>query len=173
MEPKAIVELMDLYGPMTIADFGSGPGFFTMPIAEKISSEGTVYAFDIQKGPLRVLRRKAEERQLHNIRTIAADLEKPQGTHLKDASVDRIIAAQILFQAENPLLILTEAFRILKKHGTLIIVEWDTEPIGLFGPKHEYRIPKNKLLEFLLSRGFTISRTLQVSGHHHAILCKK
>ncbi|MBD3317168.1 MAG: methyltransferase domain-containing protein [Chitinivibrionales bacterium] len=46
----------------TVADFGCGPGFFTVPMAEMVGGSGKVLAFDIQQAMLEIVRRNAEKK---------------------------------------------------------------------------------------------------------------
>ncbi len=172
-KPNDLIEAMDIYGPMKIADFGAGAGFFTLPIAEKISEEGRVYALDIQEGPLESLRREAQNRNLHTIETIRANLEQKNGSHLKDSSLDRVFAANILFQTQDKLALFAEAYRILKKGGTLTIVEWDPDALPRMGPRHEHRLSKTSLRELVARAGFEVVREISLSDHFHGIIAKK
>ena len=164
---------MNIYGPMKIADFGAGAGFLALLAAEKISDSGKVFALDIQEEPLEALRREARERNLHNIETIRADLEQKNGSHLKEASVDRVLVANILFQSENKRALFSEAFRVLKKNGTLTIVEWNPDAPHRLGPRHENRISKKLLLELLGNAGFELVREISLGEHFHGIVAKK
>jgi ubiquinone/menaquinone biosynthesis C-methylase UbiE len=171
--PEEAIEAMDLYGPMVVADFGAGCGFFSIPAAEKISDQGVIYALDIQEQPLALLRKRAQEKHLSTIQTIRADLEKKGGSHLKDASVDRVIIANILFQAPDKKAVLHEAFRILKKSGKLIVVEWRNDLTGSLGPRHEGRIAKEALIDLLAASPASYEKEFTIGEHHYGIVYKK
>lgn len=47
IDPQSIIEQLDLKEEMIVADFGSGAGYFTLPIAKKIENGGTIYALDV------------------------------------------------------------------------------------------------------------------------------
>ena len=58
---KPEVLFADLVKPgMTVMDFGSGMGFFTIPMARLVGDEGRVISVDLQQRMLDVLRRRAE-----------------------------------------------------------------------------------------------------------------
>ena len=61
--PKRI--LCGLVGPGdTAVDLGCGPGFFTLPLAEMVSSDGSVIAVDLQAAMLDKVRSRAERKGL-------------------------------------------------------------------------------------------------------------
>lgn len=170
-KPSEVIEALNLYGPMVIADFGAGAGLFTIPSAERITSDGKVFALDIQEEPLEVLRADARSRHLHNIHTMRVNLELPGGSKLKDASVDLVLATHVLFQTEKKDIVAREAFRILKKGGTLVIVEWYMgSPVG---PRVQVRIPKDTVTSFIVPLGFRIQDEFLMGNHSYGIILKK
>ncbi|MEK7576724.1 MAG: class I SAM-dependent methyltransferase [Patescibacteria group bacterium] len=171
--PEETIDSMDFYGPMIIADFGAGVGYFSIPIAKKIAKEGIVYAFDIQEAPLEILRKKATSSHLYNIQTMRADLERPGGSNLAQESIDRVIIANILFQATQKQQVLQEAVRILKKGGKIIIVEWNTAAVQVFGPRGEVRLSKEQIENFLTPMGCAIEKEFSIGDHHSGYVYTK
>lgn len=169
--PEELVESLNIHGPRTVADFGSGAGFFALPVAERLSEGGSLWAFDIQEYPLEVLRSRARERNIENIKTIRADLEKKGGSRLKDESADLAVLAHIIFQAEHKVALLEEAFRVLKKGATLVIVEW--MPDSEIGPPPEERISQEKLRERLGQMGFLVTKEFLLAKYSYGYLATK
>ena len=168
--PDRAIEALDIYGPMIIADFGAGSGYFAISAAKKISSDGKIFAFDIQEEPLAVLRSEARAMHMHNVHTFRANLEQHKGSHLADESVDRVIIAHVLFQAPDKDAMISEAFRILKRGGKILIVEWaDAGP----GPEHSRRILQEVIERMLTSHHFTTDKKLALSDHHYGIIASK
>lgn len=171
VNPEQVIDSLDFYGPMVIADFGAGAGFFSVPIAKKISQEGKVYSFDIQEPPLEVIRARAKESHLHNIETIRADLEKARGSQLASQSVDRVIIANILFQASAKEQIIKEAYRILKKRGKMIFVEWNTDELTIpLGPLRRTRISRDMIRSWLKPLECPIEKEFAIGGHHYGMV---
>ena len=152
---------------------GTAMVMFSIPAAEKISGTGVIYALDIQEPPLALLRKRAREKHLYNIQTIRSDLEKHGGSHLKDAAADRVIIANILFQAPDKNAVLREAFRILKKSGKLIIVEWRSDSTGSIGPRRAGRITKEALIDLLAAHPASYEKEFDIGDHHYGIVYKK
>ncbi len=168
--PDRATEALDLYGPMIVADFGAGSGYFAISAAQKISREGRVLAFDIREEPLEVLRSSARTAHLYNIETYRANLEENHGSHLADEGVDRIILAHILFQAHDKSAIIKEALRILKHGGKMLVVEWSTSRLG---PRQEHRVSPSTLENTLSSHGFAIEKKLVLGDHYYGVIAQK
>src|SRR3989338_9848578 len=91
LEPERIVRYFGLERGDHAADFGAGHGYFTIPIARAVGGEGRVYALDIQKAALDIIRAKAKLEHLLNIDLIWADLDMPHGSRIKDKTLDFVL----------------------------------------------------------------------------------
>ncbi|PIR69558.1 MAG: hypothetical protein COU47_02275 [Candidatus Niyogibacteria bacterium CG10_big_fil_rev_8_21_14_0_10_46_36] len=172
LDPKDITKQANIKEGMIVADFGSGSGFRTIPIAHAVGRSGRVYALDIQKEMLEVVRGKAKADHLLNVYTIWADLESPNGSTLKDDYTDHVVVANILFQADDKDAVAKEAFRILKSKGTASVVEWDISA-GVLGPPKEQLIDKAKTKEVFTAAGFIWDKEFYTGEHHYGLLFKK
>jgi ubiquinone/menaquinone biosynthesis C-methylase UbiE len=123
IDPKKIIENLDLKPDMLAADFGCGSGGSAIPLAKKLY-EGLVYAFDVQEGPLNALKGRSIAEKINNIKTVRADLEKLNSTKLADSYVDVVVIINVIFQSDDKEGIINEAKRILKQGGQLMIVDW-------------------------------------------------
>lgn len=175
MSPEHIIESsgFDLHGPLKVADFGSGAGYLTIPIAKKISREGTIYAIDVQEPPLESLRKRARDLHVHNIQTLRRNLEDPSGSGLKEASVDRVVMANILFQAPDKEQLLSEATRILRRGGKILIIEWDPNTQRGLGPRTGDRLSKEALAHMLLEHKYMIEKETKVGSDHYSVVASK
>lgn len=172
LNPKDIIEHANIKEGMRIADFGSGSGFRTIAMAHAVGSSGRIYAIDIQKEMLSGVRARAKDNHLLNIETIWGDLENPHGSQLKDALLDHVVIANILFQVENKGAVAEETFRVLKQKGTASIIEWDAVAAPL-GPPREYIIDKTKVKEIFTTAGFLWEKEFYAGEHHYGLLFKK
>ena len=98
----------------TVADIGSGPGYFTIPMAQIVGNEGKVYAADFDRKSIETLNRKAEKQGYSNViearATSASDL-----TFIPDSSVDFVLANGLLCCMSDHYGAVSEIQRILKK----------------------------------------------------------
>ena len=172
LHPERIVSYFGLKSGMSVADFGAGHGHFTIPMARLVGQEGKIYALDIQKNTLEVVRAKAKLEHLLNIETIWADIELPQGSKLPDASLDLVLAANIMFQAEVKDAIINEAKRVLKSGGKLALIEWDETPFP-GGPSNDLKFSKEMAKKLAGSVGFEIDREFEAGSHHYGLVFRK
>lgn len=100
-----------------VADLGCGEGYLTIEAAQWAKK---VYAIDRSPDVLERAKAMATRRRAKNIVWKRGELEK---VPLKDASVDIAIASQALHHADDPALALTEAWRILRPGGRLLVLD--------------------------------------------------
>lgn len=172
IEPEEIVQRLDVQAGMKVADFGSGSGYFSIPLARLVGDDGKVYALDIQKDVLETVKSRAKTENLLNIETVWANLELPRGSKLDDGKVDLVIISNILFQAEDKGAVVKESARILKPGGSLVVFEWD-ETASPPGPPLELRIGKSTVRDLTQKAGFSFSKDLDAGSHHYGLIFKK
>lgn len=171
-EPERIIRSFDLERGDFIADFGAGHGFFTIPMARIVGGDGKVFAIDIQKDTLDVVRARAKLDHLLNIEYIWADLDEEGGSRLKNEFIDFVLVSNVLFQAENKAAYIKEARRILRTGGRLAIIEWDETPTPL-GPPIGFRVKKESAIELAQSAGFSLEKEFEAGSHHYGLLFVK
>ena len=102
----------------TVADLGAGEGQLTLLLARFAKS---VTAVDQSKAMLREVSRRAKEECLSSkIKTAEGDLES---LPLRDESVDAVFLSQALHHAAQPEKAISEAGRIVRKGGSVIVLD--------------------------------------------------
>src|SRR3989344_2520773 len=172
LEPERIVQNFGLEKGDHVADFGAGRGYFTIPLAKIVGGDGKVYAIDIQKPVLDIIRSRAKLDHLLNIETIWADLDQPGGSKIKDKFLEFIIIANILFQAENKPTLFHEASGFWGEKGRLAVIEGD-ETSPPLGPPLPIRIKKGEVRRWADDVGFSFDREFETDPHHYGLLFKK
>jgi tRNA(1-methyladenosine) methyltransferase and related methyltransferases len=100
-DPRENVLQLGLHEGMKVGDFGAGSGHYARAAAAVVGSSGKVYAIDVQEDVLKHLKLNLPERYQGIVDTLWGDIEKPLGTHLREASLDAAILANTFFQIEN------------------------------------------------------------------------
>jgi ubiquinone/menaquinone biosynthesis C-methylase UbiE len=103
---------------MTIVDYGCGPRRYTTRFSSLVGANGQVYAVDVQRLAIEMLKRKMDEQDLRNIVPILAQGYK---TGIPDHVADIVCAIDIFFGVREPSTFLREIHRITKPEGILII----------------------------------------------------
>lgn len=169
--PLSNIEVLGLVDGMKVADFGAGSGFYTIAAAKKVGIGGRVYVVEIQKEYIDKVAAAAANEGLRNVETIWGNLDKIGGSKLKDETIDRVIASNILFQIEpeNRDNFALEIKRVLKKNGKLLLVDWsDQSPIGPKALVHPSEV------ENIMSKiGLTLEKSFDAGNHHYGLIFKK
>jgi ubiquinone/menaquinone biosynthesis C-methylase UbiE len=153
------------------ADFGCGYGTFAVPAAKRIG--GILYAIDIEMELLRAVSSKAREAGLTNVRTILSDLLR-EGSSLRNESVDYVMLFNIL-HSEDPLNLLREAFRVLRREGRLGIIHWVRDASTPRGPPLEMRPTVEQCVEWSRQAGFNESTasSMRLQPYHFGVVVSK
>lgn len=168
-DPDSVIKQSYVAEGMTVADFGAGIGFYALALAKKVGEYGRVFAIDVLPDHLRKLSNEAARAGLNNLELIQSDLETEKGSGLLTASVDRIIIANILFQADHPEIIVKEAKRILKGNGKVAVIDW-IDSFNQVGPHPEHIITKDEARKHFEDAGFHLESFIDAGSHHYGML---
>ena len=171
MNPDEIVEELKIKSGMIVADFGCGAGYFTIPIAKAIKNSGKIYAVDVLNDTLESVLSKAKLYDLLNIETVRANIETVGGSKIKSTSVNLVILANILFQCNDYDSVLTEAKRILKNDGSIVIIDWIPKKVPL-GPKYEHCLSEEDIKKLSIKNGLKVVRKIDAGGQHYGMTLK-
>lgn len=143
---------LDLRPGLTICDLGCGNGYHTLTLAERVGPDGKVFAVDIQRQMLAMLKRRQEKRGLTNIELVHNTVADPR---LPDRSCDLILLVDVYHEFSHPVLMLAGLRRALKPGGRLVLVEFRAEdpevPI-----KKLHKMSKAQIGRELAANGFRL-----------------
>jgi ubiquinone/menaquinone biosynthesis C-methylase UbiE len=149
LDPSVMVARLELRPGMAVADLGSGPGVFTVPLAQVVGPTGRVYALDNSQEMLNVILTKNLPANVH---PMLADLG--QDIPLPDESLDCCFIAFVLHEIADQPALIAQMHRLLKPGGTVAVLEFrDDAPEGA-GPPKPRRIGAEKLTDMLIVQGF-------------------
>lgn len=169
--PEGNIATLGKIEGMTIADLGAGAGVYTILLAKKAGDTGRVYAVDVQKDFLSKIKNTATQEGLVNVETIWGDIEERGGTKLSDNSVDIAIIANVLFQAEDKIGLVSEVKRILKPDGKVLFVDW-RDSFGGLGPQPEMIVRIDDAKNIFTDTGFVHEETIETGSHHYGFIMK-
>ena len=173
MDPERIAVGFGLTEGMRAADFGSGAGYFTTIIAKKVGDSGLVTAVDVLNSALDMLRAKAKMDGLGNIQTVRSNLEVLGSSGLSNDSQDLVLLANILFQNSNKQPIISEACRVLRPRGSLIVIDW-RKGTGGFGPPDELRTDEEETKQLILGNdSLQLAGSIDAGIFHYGLVFRK
>jgi ubiquinone/menaquinone biosynthesis C-methylase UbiE len=171
-DPEKNIRQFELTPGMYVADFGAGSGFYTINAAQEVGSKGRVYAIDIQNDLLSRIQQVAIAQELDNVELVWGDLEKEGGSTLKDSSVDAVLISNLLFQVEDMNSLISEAKRILKNNGKVLVIDW-SDTFGGLGPQKDDIVPEHIARNLFEENGFRIERGILAGAHHYGFIARK
>ena len=148
-------QVLELKPGISVVDLGSGPGDYSIPIANIIGKEGRVYAVDLWAGCIEFLKSEIERLGIVNIEPILADMSKR--LPFEGESIDACLMATILHDLKDNQshdAALTEVKRFLKKDGIFAVVEF-TKRDGPPGPPASIRLSPEETAMLVEPHGFT------------------
>jgi len=172
LNPEEILTDAGLQTGMTVADMGSGNGFFTIPAAQIVGDQGAVWAIDILEEALGQVASSARLNKLKNIKTMQCDLDSMGSCKIPELSCDFVIIGKVLPQMSKPETLVREAYRILKTGGKLVVVEWHKKSTPI-GPPMEQRVGHKEAQDIFAKQGFRYLGGAQPDGYHYALLFQK
>jgi ubiquinone/menaquinone biosynthesis C-methylase UbiE len=172
LDPEAIIAQLGVVSGEVAADFGCGPGYFSIPFAKAVGENGKVYALDILPQTLETVASKAKNSGITNIITNRVNLEKKNGSKIESDSIDWVILKDVLFQNQKKEVIIAEAHRALKPGGKVIVVEWSQNDLAV-GPESEIRIPQDKLKKMFIKQKFSLEKDVEAGDFHYAFVATK
>ena len=143
--------LLRLVPRITIADLGAGEGMISQLLAERARK---IYCIDSSKSMVRVGKELAKKNNLLNLSYKQGDIEN---VPLAKGSVDLALMSQSLHHAQRPEKALSEASRILRKGGQLVVLDLKEHQFSkarqLYGDQW-LGFPENELYRMIKSVGF-------------------
>ncbi len=169
-DPVKNLKQLGIRDDMIVADLGAGTGFYSIAAAE-IVTRGKVYAVEVIKDYVATIKNKARDAHLNNIECFWGDVEKINGTKIKDNLVDAVIVSNLFFQIEDRDTFILEIKRILKKQGRVLFIDW--REASSLGPKKDNVVLKDKVLEMFKKRGFVFEKDIDAGEHHYGMILRK
>lgn len=171
LNPNFVVAQTGLMQGQTVADLGSGSGFYVLPASQMVGSSGIVYAVDVMEDKLAATISVANQFGMKNIKVIQADLAKPF-LEIPNNSCDLVIVGNIMHEISDREMLLKNIYRILKTPGRVLVVEWKKTATP-FGPPLDKRIDPQTMEIMLMKLGLRKTKDLETDPYHFAVLFEK
>ena len=151
-----------------VADIGAGTGYFTFPVAQRVS-RGKVFSVDIQPEMLaRIARRKALE-NVANVETVLGEADDPK---LPDNEIDLAFIVDAYHEFSFPREMGERLKESLKPGGQLVLVEYRAEdprvPIKRLHKMSEVQVKRE-----MAAIGLSWVRTESYLPQQHVLIFQK
>lgn len=140
INPYKLLKTAGLKPGQKVLEVGCGPGFFTIPAANIVGTEGVVYAVDVHPLAIKRVQKKIESKGMQNVQPM---LTNASNTGLPEQSIDLAFIFNLPYIVGGQETMLSEIHRILKPGGILSF--------------KKTRGSEKKLIDAIERRGFSYS----------------
>lgn len=150
-----LIALLDLHGHETVLDYGAGTGRLALAAADRLVAGGRMVAVDESGEMLERLHSNLAMANAPIEPLLIADNRVP----LADASVDRVLAVNLLHEVRGELA-LWEMRRLLRADGLLVVADWERgrDPERPTGPPDDVLYREDEAVEELERAGLAVER---------------
>lgn len=173
-QPEGILDRLQVNdgGYYNLVEFGCGYGTFSLPVAKR--TRGTVTAMDIEPVMVELVAQRAKADGLLNVRAELRDF-LAHGTGVSDCSQGHAMVFNLL-HIEEPIALLSEAFRTLQPGGILSVIHWRSDIETPRGPPLAIRPKPEQCASWLTEAGFdsVVHVNLENSApYHYGLLARR
>jgi predicted methyltransferase len=143
--PSQVMDLLGMRSGSSVADVGSGEGYFTFKIADRVGPKGKVYAVDIDTKAIAQVRERAANKSLVQVEGIVSQPDDPM---LPACSVDSALVVNAYHEFHKIDAMLNGIYNSLKQGGRFGILD-SSAPLGQprSAYEKEHHIPGELIVE--------------------------
>lgn len=168
LDPRKLLPRLGIQKGWIVIDVGCGPGFFSFPLAGMVGPHGRVYGIDMEPLMIQTLEKRISERRVKNVVPI---LSNESFIPLPNAIADFALMATVLHELEGAGT-LRESARILKRTGTLGVIDWKKIEESI-GPPLEHRLSEGEAAIMLKAAGFDPGKAMNLGPSHYGFIARK
>jgi ubiquinone/menaquinone biosynthesis C-methylase UbiE len=163
-----LLKKMSLKTTDHVADLGAGTGYFSFPIARKVTS-GKVLAVDIAPEMLNLIEQRKKVDGVENIDTVLASETNP---NIPSASVDVVLLVDAYHEFSYPREVMGAVVKSLKPGGRVVLVEYRGEDRTV-SIKRLHKMTQQQALKEMKAIGLQWLRTDQYLPQQHVMIFVK
>jgi predicted methyltransferase/mono/diheme cytochrome c family protein len=165
-KPELLMRALEIRRGATVADIGSGTGYFTWRLAEQVGPQGKVYAVDVQQSMLDLTKAAVAQHKLANVEYVLATDSSPR---LPERSVDLVFIAYAYHEFGDPDAMMAGIRRALKPGGRVVVLEYAKESrIAPASPLHKMSF--EEIRREIEPMGFVIDQLLDFLPVQHGVV---
>jgi precorrin-6B methylase 2 len=164
--PEQLLSALYIRRGATVADVGSGTGYYTWRLAEHVGPQGKVYAVDVQRSMLDLTKTVVAEHKLTNVEYVLATDSSPR---LPERSVDLVFIAYAFHEFGDPEAMMMAIRRALKPGGRVVVLEYAKESnIAPASPLHKMSF--EEIRREIEPMGFIVDQLLDFLPVQHGVV---
>jgi ubiquinone/menaquinone biosynthesis C-methylase UbiE len=163
------MDALNLSDGSVVADLGAASGWFTIRLAQRVGPNGRVYAEDVQRQMIEVIKRRL---QRENLRNVEVRLGKADDPGLPTGMLDAVLIVDAYHEIAEPVALLRNAARALKPRGLIGIVEF-TKTGGGPGPAMEMRVDPDRVIREANAAGLELVKRPDMLRYQYMLIFGK
>jgi ubiquinone/menaquinone biosynthesis C-methylase UbiE len=157
--PDEVLQALALKPGETVADIGSGGGYFTWRFAQAVGRKGKVYAVDTNRGFLEFVAAQAREKGLNNVVTVSV----LEGVPALPEKVDLVFMRNVYHHLPARVEYFRKLRAVLKPGARVVIIDYHRRRFGHYTAEETimndmaqagYKVKRK--LDFLAEQSFTV-----------------
>ncbi|MCW7077794.1 MAG: class I SAM-dependent methyltransferase [Canidatus Methanoxibalbensis ujae] len=163
-KPDQIIEAIALKPGQSIADIGSGGGYFSLRFADIVREERRVYAVDTKPEFLEYVKNSAKEEGLNNVISTLVSRDK---LNLSEKSLDSIFMRNVTHHIPNRVEYFKGLKRFLKPDERIAIIEYEKGKTFTFRGLFEHYVHKETIVQEMEEAGYLLERESNFLPEQH------
>jgi ubiquinone/menaquinone biosynthesis C-methylase UbiE len=172
-QPEKILAAMNLQDGDIVADIGSGPGYYSLRLAQRVAPTGVVFAVDIQQGMLDQLQKRMSETGVKNVYPVLGTEDSP---NLPAGKIDWVLLVDAYHEFSKPEAMLAEIHECLAPGGKIALLEYRAEqdPSTLPIPiPRDHKMAKDEVMSEWTAAGFELVELHEFLPAQHYFIFQK
>jgi ubiquinone/menaquinone biosynthesis C-methylase UbiE len=153
-KPEEVVRALGLREGAVACDLGAGPGVFTVRLARAVGPAGRVHAIDVDARMIELLRTRARDAGLSNVRPMLAEGD---GVALPPEPCDAILVVNAFHHFPDRAGALRRLATALRPGGVLANVDFHDGELPV-GPPADHRVSRAAFLADVAAGGLEVAR---------------
>jgi ubiquinone/menaquinone biosynthesis C-methylase UbiE len=150
---------------MIVGEAGAGDGYFTLPMARRVGSEGAVYANDVSRRALNSLAANAKREGASNVHTVEGTVDDPR---FPRQDLELVVVVHAFHDFSRPVEWLVNARKYLRPGGAVAIIDVDPSQ----GHRDSHFWPRERILEYAASAGYEKVKLVDDISKHLIVVLK-
>jgi ubiquinone/menaquinone biosynthesis C-methylase UbiE len=167
-KPDEVVAALGLAAGQTACDIGSGPGYFTLRLAEAVGDAGRVYAVDVEPEILGALRERVGASKRRNVVPV---LGLPDDPLLPPGLCDVALIVDTYHHFPDGPAYLRRLATSLRPGGRIVNIDYHKRPTPV-GPPMDHRISREEFLVEVRRAGFAVLSDRELLPHQYFVTLK-
>jgi ubiquinone/menaquinone biosynthesis C-methylase UbiE len=164
--PDQVVAALELQPGMTVADIGSGTGYFARRFARAVGADGTVFAADVEPEMGEYVRKRADEEGQANLIPILASYDDPR---LPGGTVDLVFVCNTWHHIQDRIEYAERLGADLAPGGRVAIVDFVKGELPV-GPGPEHKMSAEEVTEEFVAAGYRLASAPELLPYQYLLI---